>query len=243
MDRYGRGVLGALLALGIVLSTVVGSRALVRVKSEDQTIMVTGSAKRRIRSDLIVWTATASGKGDTMQAAYKELAKATPKVTAYLAEKGVAAAEIQVDSIVTKPLHAHDKQGRELEESVVGYSMSQTIEVRSHDVERVAQVSRAATELINQGIMLESNAPEYHYTKLGELKIEMLSDAAHDTRVRAEHIATATKAKLGPLRSARMGVMQINPADSTETSSEGNNDVTALEKDVIAVVTSSFQLE
>jgi uncharacterized protein len=243
MDRYGRAALGALLALGIVLSTVVGSRALVRVKSEDQTIQVTGSAKRRIRSDLIVWTATVSYKSDTMQQAYKALAAATPKVTSYLKEKGIAATEIQVDSIETKQLHPRDKEGRELEEIINGYSMSQTVEVKSHDVERVAEVSRQATELINQGIMLDSNAPEYHYTRLGELKIEMLSEAARDTRVRAEHIAQATRAKLGPLRSARMGVMQINPADSTETSSEGNNDVTSLDKDVIAGVTSSFQLE
>ena len=55
--------------------------------------------------------------------------------------------------------------------------------------------------------------------------------------------ADATRAHLGALRSAHMGVMQINPADSTETSSEGNNDTSAIDKDVIAVVTSNFQLE
>ena len=71
----------------------------------------------------------------------------------------------------------------------------------------------------------------------------MLHEAAKDTRVRAQQIADATGARLGPLRSARMGVMQINPADSTETSSEGNNDTSSLDKDVIAVVTSNFQLE
>jgi hypothetical protein len=140
-------------------------------------------------------------------------------------------------------MHAHDKQGRELEETVTGYTMSQTVEVRSSDVDRVTEVSRAATELINQGIMIDSGAPEYHYTRLGELKIQMLHEAAKDTRVRAQQIADATGAKLGPLRSARMGVMQINPADSTETSSEGNNDTSSLDKDVIAVVTSNFQLE
>jgi hypothetical protein len=140
-------------------------------------------------------------------------------------------------------MHAHDKEGRELEETVTGYTMSQTVEVRSSDVDRVTQVSREATELINQGIMIDSSSPEYHYTKIGELKIQMLREAAKDTRVRAEQIAQATGAKLGPLRSARMGVMQINSADSTETSSEGNNDTSSLDKDVIAVVTSNFQLE
>lgn len=243
MDRYGRFQLGAALALGLVGATVIGTRALVRVKSDDQTIQVTGSAKRRIVSDLVVWSATVSYKGDTMQGAYKALAQALPKVVDYLKQKGIAPAQIVVSSVETKAIHAHDKEGRELEESVLGYVMSQTVEVRSHDVDRVTRVSREATELINQGIMLQSNAPEYHYTKLADLKIQMLAEAAKDTRVRAEQIANATGAKLGALRSARMGVMQINPAESTETSSEGNNDTTSLEKDVIAVVTSNFQLE
>jgi hypothetical protein len=243
MDRYGRLSLGLALAFGLVAATAVGARVLVRVKSDDQTIAVTGSAKRRIRSDLIVWSATVSYKGDTMQGAYKSLAQAVPKVVDYLKQKGIAGDAILVDSIVVKTLHPRDAEGHEHEESISGYTMTQTIEVRSEDVARVSEVSRAATELINQGIMLESAAPAYHYTKLGELKIQMLREAAKDTRVRAEQIAQATGAKLGTLRSAKMGVMQINPADSTETSSEGNNDTSSLDKDVIAVVTSNFQLE
>jgi hypothetical protein len=243
MDRYGRLQLGAALAIGLVLATVIGTRALVRVKSEGQTIDVTGSAKRRIRSDLVVWQASLSYKGDSLQAAYRALAAATPRVVQYLQKKGVKPAEIVISSVTNKPLLAHDKEGRVLEETVVGYAVTQHIQVRSGDVERVTDLSRLSTELIDQGIPLESAAPEYHYTKLGELKIQMLHEAAKDTRVRAEQIANATGAKLGSLRSARMGVMQINPADSTETSSEGNNDTSAIDKDVIAVVTSSFQLE
>lgn len=79
MDRYGRLGLGIALACGLVGATAIGARALVRVKSDDQTIAVTGSAKRRIRSDSIVWSATVSYKGDTMQGAYKSLAQAVPK--------------------------------------------------------------------------------------------------------------------------------------------------------------------
>ena len=91
MDRYGRFQLGAALAIGLVFATLVGSRALVRVKSEDQTIAVTGSAKRSIRSDLVIWQATVTYKGDNMQAAYKPLAAATPKVVEYLKGKGIKA--------------------------------------------------------------------------------------------------------------------------------------------------------
>jgi hypothetical protein len=243
MDRYGRLQLGIALALGLVVATVLGSRALVRVKSEDQTIGVTGSAKRRIRSDLVVWTATTSYRGDSLQAAYRAGASGSPKVVDFFVRKGIPRGEIAVFAFETHALHPRDKEGHELEDAISGYVLTQRLEVRSNDIDRVTAVSRAATELIEQGIVIDSAAPEYHYTKLGELKIEMLHEAAKDTRVRAQQIADATGARLGPLRSARMGVMQINPADSTDTSSEGNNDVSSIDKDVIAVVTSNFQLE
>jgi hypothetical protein len=40
-----------------------------------------------------------------------------------------------------------------------------------------------------------------------------------------------------------MGIININPANSTETSSEGNNDRTSLEKDIITIVRAEFELE
>jgi hypothetical protein len=40
-----------------------------------------------------------------------------------------------------------------------------------------------------------------------------------------------------------MGVLQINPALSTDVSAERNNDTTTLEKDVLAVATASFEVK
>jgi hypothetical protein len=121
--------------------------------------------------------------------------------------------------------------------------MAQTLEVRWNDVDKVEAVSLAVTELIEEGVSVESSAAQYHYTKLGDLKIQMLGEAARDAKVRAEQIATSTASHIGALRSARMGVMQINAADESETDAEGMNDTSSIEKDVMAVVTSSFALD
>ena len=40
-----------------------------------------------------------------------------------------------------------------------------------------------------------------------------------------------------------MGVINVNPANSTETSWEGNNDTTSLDKDIITIVYVTFELE
>jgi hypothetical protein len=242
MDNSGRFLMGLALGTALVISTVVGARALVRVKS-DETVQVTGSAKRRIRSDLVVWSAKVSARAPTMKEAYKTIASEMPKVTDYLGKKGVPKAQLKVFSVSTKILHPHDKDGRELSDVVSGYELTQALEVRSTDIDKVGAIANAITELIDDGVELESDAPEFIYTKLGDLKIQMLAEAAKDAHVRGEQIARSTGAQLGPLRSARMGVIQINPADSTETSNEGNNDTTSEEKDIITVVGATFALQ
>ena len=91
---------------------------------------------------------------------------------------------------------------------------------------------------------VSSSDPEYFYSKLGELKIEMLAVAARDARVRASAILAQTGGgRVARLRSADMGVINVNPANSTETSWEGNNDTTSLDKDIITIVHVTFELE
>jgi hypothetical protein len=242
MDKDGRFLMGVALSAGLVVSTVVGARALVRIKS-DNTIQVTGSAKRRIKSDLVIWSAKVSSRGTEMRGAYKTLAGEVPKLTAWLEKKGVPKAQIKISSVTTHAIHPHDKEGREIEDTITAYDLSQTVEVRSSDVERIGTLANEATQLIDEGVELQSDAPEYIYTRLGDLKIQMLAEAAKDAKVRADQIATSTGAHIGALRQARMGVIQINPADSTETSNEGNNDTSSLEKDIITVVGATFALE
>ena len=108
--------------------------------------------------------------------------------------------------------------------------LEQYIQVQSNDVHTIAQISRESTELIEQGIIFESKAPEYFYTKLEELKIEMLARATENAKQRAGNMAKSTGNKIGFMRSARMGVFQITPVNSTEVSDWGENDTSSLYK-------------
>ncbi len=233
---------GFALAVGLVLASVVFAWAYKTKPAGEQTITVTGSARKRIKSDLIVWRASVSYQSAQLSEAYGSLKDRVPRVRAYLVSKGVAENEIVVSSISTKTLQAKDENGEETS-GINGYVLTQTLEVRSHDVDKIAAISREVTELIDQGILLESQAPEYVYTKLGELKIEMLAEAAKDAKVRAQQIASSTGSSVGSVRSARMGVMQITAADSNEVSDYGVNDTSSLEKDITAVVNVSFAVD
>ncbi len=233
---------GVALAIGLVLSSLILGWSYAKTKKGDEAIAVTGSARKRIKSDLVVWSAGVSSEAPQLAEAYRQTTESVPRVKQYLISKGIPENQITISSITTTTLKKRDNEGNETSE-ITGYTLRQQVEVRSNDVDKVAQIAREATELINQGILLESNSPQYSFTQLGDLKIEMLGEAAKDAKVRAEKIADSTGNKIGAVRSARMGVMQITAADSTEVSDAGISDTSSIDKDVTAVVNISFAVD
>ncbi|MEO5859625.1 MAG: SIMPL domain-containing protein [Pyrinomonadaceae bacterium] len=230
---------GTALAIGLIVSSLILSWAYTGSKKSEEAITVTGSAKKRIKSDLVVWNAGVATQSVEPREGYKLLTDYIDRIKKYLVEKGVPESQITVSSISTTALTKTDSEGRATNE-ITGYSLKQSVGVTSNDVDRIAQISREATELINQGILLESSAPQFYYTKLGDLKIEMLGEAAKDAKARADRIAESTGSNIGSIRSAKMGVMQITAPESTEVSDYGVNDTSSIEKDVTAVVNVNF---
>jgi hypothetical protein len=159
--------------------------------------------------------------------------------------------QIVISAVVTTPIRPQPQrtyQGMNVEITalsgkIAGYSLKQTLEIRSTDIDKISAVSRQVTQLITQGIFLESESPQYLYTRLAEAKVDILASAARDARERAKQIAESAGSRVGEARSAQMGVLQITAADSNNVSDYGENDTKSLEKDINAVVNMSFALE
>ena len=123
------------------------------------------------------------------------------------------------------------------------YSGLQTLEVRSSDVNLIKSTSLDAASLVEQGLNVTVSQPEYYYTKLSGIKIDIQADAAKDAMVRGRRIAEATGRKLGVLTNARMGVLQITPENSNVTSDYGINDVSSIRKEITAVINANFLID
>ena len=236
-------ILGVCIAVATIVSSIIISKGFLKVmKFTKEIITVTGSASKEIKSDYVAWRGFFSRREADLVTAYKKLQADLNAVKAYLASKGVDVKEIIASQIDTQTIYKKNESGNDTNE-VGGYRLSQNIEVRSNDVDKITQVSRESTELINQGIEFVSNAPEYFYTKIDELKIQMLAMATQNAKARAENMAKATGNKIGFMRSAKMGVFQITPVNSTEVSDWGVNDTGSLDKKVTAVVSVGFAIE
>ncbi|MEO0018577.1 MAG: hypothetical protein RLZZ522_1860, partial [Verrucomicrobiota bacterium] len=213
-----------------------------------------GSARERIVSDLIHWSAGVEAKAPDRTAAYLALKGGTEKVVALLKAQGIKPEEIQPQSASVAEQFETVHEDKVLPGTTVpvrtsrqiskGFSAEQTITVSSANVLLVEKASREITALLEQGVDVTSNSPRYYYTRLGELKLKMLAEAAKDARSRADNIlSSAGNTSVGKLVYADMGIININPANSTGTSNEGNNDTSSCEKDIITIVHAEFTLQ
>lgn len=224
--------------LALIVSISIFSATWKASKSANQTINVTGSAKKSIVSDLGILRITVNVEEPGQLGVYQSLKNQVPLVMDYLAKKGFDKDKMTVQVMNVFPNYVYSEAGSPI--SIRSYGATQTIEVQSADVSLVKNVSLDAASLVERGLSVTVNAPEYYYTKLSEIKIDIQADAAKDAMIRGKRIAEATGRKLGVLTNARMGVLQITPENSNVTSDYGVNDVTAIRKEITAVVNANF---
>lgn len=199
--------------LALIVSISIFSATWKASKSANQTINVTGSAKKSIVSDLGILRITVNVEEPGQLGVYQSLKNQVPLVMDYLAKKGFDKDKMTVQVMNVFPNYVYSEAGSPI--SIRSYGATQTIEVQSADVSLVKNVSLDAASLVERGLSVTVNAPEYYYTKLSEIKIDIQADAAKDAMIRGKRIAEATGRKLGVLTNARMGVLQITPETQT----------------------------
>lgn len=232
---------GLFLAAGLCFASIMFTRTWTRLH-ESQVIDVTGSARKNVQSDLVVWRASFGVDDESLLSAHEKLKAALVQVDAFLRAQGVkefTLLPVQIREITARAKSDDD----ETVTKRIGYRLSQRIEIKSADIATTTRLGTESAVLLEQGIALVSEGLEFIYTKASEAKIEMMAEATKDARARAEQIAGQGGRKIKELRTARMGVVQINPLYSSATSWEGNNDNSSFEKTITTTVSATFSLE
>ena len=206
----------------ILASLIIASVAKYRFRSHE-TISVTGLAEKDFTSDLVVWEGSFSRRSMDLRSAYAALKQDEAAIRQYLSRKGIGLGEMVFSSVqINKEFNPRtDENGRHLSQEFAGYNLMQTVKIESAKVDQIEKISREATEIIESGIEFNSPAPSYYYSKLSDIKIDLLAKASNDARQRAETIAKNSGSDLGALRKANMGVFQITGKNSNENYSYG----------------------
>lgn len=208
-------------------------------------LTATGSASRDFQSDLIVWRGSFSSYGESTEEAYKQIKGDAEKIKKYLLGKGVAENEIVFSSvdIYKRSRSEYDDFGNFLNEITEGYDLSQSLTVTSTDIDKVEEISRDITTLIESGVQFYSNSPEYYCTTLDEVKLQLIELATDNAKARIDLIAKEAGCKVGDLKSANLGVFQITAKNSGagEYSYDGAFDTSSRQKTAMITVKLNYE--
>lgn len=231
----------SILAGGLIISVIIFSIVWKSAKN-DNMLTVTGSAKKSITSDFGIQRGVLQAASADRKAAYQQILLQMPTVLKYLEQKGFTKEQVEVFGITGYPVMEMTGNGVQTGK-VSYYAYSQRFEIKSPDIQKIKDLSLSLSSLVEKGLDINPEPPEYIYTKIDEIKVQVQADAAKNAKIRADFIAKANDRELGLLKDARMGIIQITPRNSNMVTDYGVNDVSSIEKEITAVVTASFQLK
>ena len=214
MTSVSRVIAGGLIGLGVASGGYFAGDSLVKSRLGFRTVTVKGLSEREVKADLGFWPIRFVVTGPTLEVARANLETAENAVKAFIKSKGFADTDYGVQNI-------------QVEDRLAGYNAQQTPEdtrfvltedmlVNSADVQKLADSARAVGELLKSGVVFSSDSynagPSFIFTKINDLKGEMLTEATKRAREAAEKFATESGAKVGDIQSANQGIFEISPA-------------------------------
>jgi len=229
-----------IIGLSIIISASIVSYTLYRIKGMDNTLSVTGSTRIRVTSDIVKWVGEFSRTVpvDSLKMGYQEMGKDLKVVLEFYKKNGIDPEDLIISPVFLEQLGLYGDRQTPRE-----YLLRQTVEIQSSDLEKIGELSKNLQGLIDSGVAFRTQSLEYYYSKLPELRVNLLTEAMNDARARAEKIAQSSGQEVGSLRSASMGVVQVLGPNSTEVSDYGAYDTSTIEKEVMVTVMAKFLLK
>lgn len=230
----------AILAFGLALAGFFPGYYYYQAKLKDNFVTVKGLAEMDVKADLGVWNIKYVVTGDELQNVQKDMNSKLQIILGFLKEKGFSIDEIsegrtETNDLMTNPYRDKNFASR--------YILSQTVTVRSSKVDMIEQALRSSGELVSKGVVFDSQSygspVSYIFTKLNDVKPQMLEEATRNARQAALEFAKSSDSEVGKIRRASQGVFSIQPLIATPDAVESYQ----INKKIRVVSTIEFWLE
>ncbi|BBE20536.1 perplasmic protein [Aquipluma nitroreducens] len=240
-------IISIALIVSFGISALFIGRSLQRFKAEDRSVSVKGFAEREVKADLAVWIIQTRMANNDLMEGSKAVDEAKNKVIAFMLQNQIKQEEIVVEGIVVT-----DKKAQQYDNFQQGnafrYLITQNFQIRSNNVDLLQKVSRMTGELLQVGVFLSNsdygNPLQFYFTKLNEIKPEMITEATQNARKAAQQFANENDSKLGSLKKANQGLFTIVDRTASLSGGEGGfaSGTNDLYKKVRVVISAEYSI-
>jgi hypothetical protein len=213
--RFNALVLGIALFAGLTVLGALLASAAINVKEYERSVTVKGLAEQEFTADIVIWPIQFTLADNTLQSLYQDIDSNTDTIIDFLTSADIDRDDITIGTpaITDKSAQQYGNQNR----AQFRYTGIQTVTVYSEDIDTVRQVMSKLSELGKQGIVLTGNnyqsQTDYLFTRLNEVKPDMIEEATRKAREVAQKFAQDSDSQLGKIRKASQGQFSIRPRD------------------------------
>ncbi len=241
-------IIAVALVLSFGINALLIGKALQRFKMDDRYVSVKGLSEREVKADLVVWNIQTRIVNDNLLEGSDKIEEAKNKIVDFLIQK-----QISKDDIITEGSSVIDKRANQYDNfqqmNTPRYLITQIIQIRSSNVDLVQNVSRMTGELLQAGVVISNNEYgnpiQYYFTKLNDIKPEMISEATKNAREAALKFATENDSKLGRLKKANQGLFTIVDRTASLSGGEGGyaSSTVDIYKKVRVVISAEYSIK
>ena len=201
------------IGISIVMAAVILAVGLANIITPERSVSVRGLAEREVDADLAVWNMSFSMGENNLESMQKSILEKTEVIKKYLIKHGLEESDFTVKpaAITDNSLNSY------MDQTKITYKFvaQQTILVRSGKIEAVKSAYADSLELVSAGIAVSQDYDSkvsYEFTKLNDIKPEMIAEATKNTRTAAEQFAHDSNSKVGKIKKATQGLFTIEDA-------------------------------
>ena len=214
-NKYSALILGIFILLGLSSLGYLLGNAAIKFKEYERTVTVKGLAEREYPADIVIWPVQFTETNNNLESLYGSIENSTNKIKTFLEKQGIQPSEISLSSPAIT-----DKSAQQYGNSAPAefrYTAVQTVTVYSKNIEAVRSVMSNLAQLGKQGIAFTGgnyqSKTEYIFTRLNDIKPEMIEEATTKAREVALKFSEDSRSKLGKIKRASQGQFSINARD------------------------------
>ncbi len=209
-------ILGVCIFLGLTVLGFFISSATQKFKMFDRSVTVKGLSEKEYMADIVIWPIQFTVADNDLTSLYHSLEQQSVIIKEFLIEMGLKQDEISttVPSITDKSAQSYGNTGN----TQFRYVASQTVTVYSGNFEATRQVMNSLSTLGKEGIVFSGAdyraSTQYLFTRLNEIKPEMIEEATTKAREVALKFAEDSQSRLGKIKRASQGQFSIGVRDA-----------------------------
>lgn len=209
------GLLGSLLALGLIVGGWILGTQIKATRLGDRYVTVRGLAERNVKSDLAIWPIDYKEAGDELSSLYSKTEADRKVILQFLSQHGIQPSEIELGVVRVVDTQANEYGSGN--RAPHRYIVELQVTVMTPKVDQIAAAAQKTMYLLQQGIVLNSNQGQglsYKFTGLNSIKPDMITEATRNARSAAVRFASDSGSTVGSIRQANQGVFSILAANS-----------------------------